>query len=156
MQQDIDSRKRRQRRIAVAVVAVASVAAILFVCIFSLYHLPTRNPVETPEMVVDPNDVASPAGDMEMTQQVVNASPEEASAMLGELEMNYQNAALNGENSEAQQAGMRLVYAYEKAGQTQNARNLLQKMMADYAYDTAFTADCQKLLEKWSGDSLPN
>lgn len=145
----IDQNKaRRQRRMAVAIVSVASIAAILFVCIFSLYHLPTRNPVETPEYAVDDNAVSSPAGDIEETNDILEGSQENASNMIGTLEMDYQNAALNGEPYEAEQAGMRLALTYMKAGENTQAKSTLEKLIETYPYDNEFVGYCNKLLQE--------
>lgn len=141
-----ENNQPKRRKTIVAVIAVASIAVVLFLCIFSLYHLPERDPVETPEMVEDPNYVESPAGDFEETNDVMSASQEEVSAMLGELEMQYENAKLNNEPYEAQQAGMRLALAYRQAGQTQEAEKLVNSLMENYSYDENFVAKCKEFL----------
>lgn len=138
---------RKNKKTIVAIVAVASIAVIIFLCIFSLYHLPERDPVETPVMVEDQNSVSSPAGDFEETNDIMSASQEEVSQMLGDLEMQYQNARLNNEPYEAQQAGMRLALAYWKAGQTQQAVEFTNSLLQNYGYDEAFAAKCQELLK---------
>ena len=142
-----DNRPPRKRKTIVAVVAVASIAVVLFLCIFSLYHLPERDPVETPEMAVDPNYVASPAGDFEETNDIMSASGEQVTEMLGNLEMQYENAKLNNEPAEAQQAGMRLALAYRQAGQKQQAVALINSLIQNYNYDEAFVAKCREFLK---------
>lgn len=142
---DTNPQSRRKRKITIALIACGSIAVVLFLCIFSLYHLPTRNPVETPEMVENPNDVESPAGDIQETNDIMSASQEEVSAMLGNLEMQYQNASLNGEPYAAQQAGMRLALAYWKAGDKTQAQNFLNTLIDSYPYDESFVAKCREL-----------
>lgn len=144
---------RKKRRRLVAWVACGSIAVVLFLCIFSLYHLPTRNPVETPDYAENPNYVESPAGDFEETNDVVSASQEEVSEMLGNLELQYENAKLNGEPYDAQQAGMRLALAYWKAGQTQNAYDLMNSLMQNYSYDQPFVQKCREFLDSISSSS---
>lgn len=136
----------KKRRTLIAVVAVASVAVVLFLCIFSLYHLPERDPVETPEMVTDPNYVESPAGDFEETNDVLSASQEEASQMIGDLEMQYENAKLNGEPYAAEQAGLRLALAYRQAGETQQAITFTNSLIENFGYDTDFVSKCKEFL----------
>lgn len=138
---------RKKKKTIVAIVAVASVAMVLFLCIFSLYHLPTRNPVETPEMVENPNYVESPAGDFEETNDIMSASQEQLSEMLGDLEMQYQNARLNNEPYDAEQAGMRLALAYWKSGEKQQAIDFTNSLIQNYGYDESFLAKCQELLK---------
>lgn len=140
----------KNRKTIAAIVAVASIAVIIFLCLFSLFHLPERDPVETPELAENPNYVSSPAGDFEETNDVMSASQEEVSAMLGNLEMQYENAQLNGEPFEAQQAGMRLALAYYKAGEIQKARAFVNKLIETYPFDDSFVAKCREFL-----DTLP-
>lgn len=137
---------KKKRRTLVAIVAVSSIAVVLFLCIFSLYHLPERDPVETPEMVENPNYVESPAGDFEETNDILSASQEQVSEMIGNLEMQYENAQLNDEPYAAQQAGLRLALAYSKAGQIQKAKDLTDSLINSYSYDEAFVAKCKEFL----------
>lgn len=138
---------RKKRKTLVAVVAVSAVAVVLFLCIFSLYHLPTRNPVETPEMVENPNFVESPAGDFEETNDIMTSSQEEVSSMLGDLEMQYENAQLNDEPYEAEQAGLRLATAYWKAGEKQQAIDFTNSLIQNFSYDQGFVGKCNELLK---------
>ena len=138
---------RKKRRTTAAIIAVCSIAVILFLCIFSLYHLPERDPVETPEVAENADVVTSPAEDFAETNDVMSASQEQLSEMLGNLEMQYQNARLNNEPYEAQQAGMRLALAYWKAGQTQNAVDFTNSLIQNYSYDENFVAKCQEFLK---------
>lgn len=46
---------RSRKKTIVTIVAIVSIAVVIFLCIFSLYHLPTRNPVETPELMANPD-----------------------------------------------------------------------------------------------------
>lgn len=138
---------RRKRKTTAAIVAVASIAVVLFLCIFSLYHLPERDPVETPVMATDPNYVASPAGDFEETNDIMSASQEQVSEMLGNLEMQYENAKLNGDTYTAEQSGLRLALAYWKAGQKQQAEAFTDSLIQNYGYDSTFVAKCNALLK---------
>ena len=142
-----NSQAKKKRRGIAAVIAVASCAVIIFLCIFSLYHLPERDPVETPEMVENPNYVESPAGDFEETNDIMSSSSQQVSEMLGDLEMQYENAKLNNEPYAAQQSGLRLALAYWKAGETQQAKDLTNSLIQDYSFDEAFVGKCQKFLE---------
>ena len=144
---DEQRNNRRNRKTIVAVIAVSSIAVILFLCIFSLYHLPRRDPVETPVMVENPNYVESPAGDFEETNDIMSASQEKVSAMLGDLEMQYENAKLNDEPYAAQQAGMRLAVAYWKAGETEQAETFTNSLIQNYSYDQQFVGKCRQLLQ---------
>ena len=145
--------ERRKRKTIVAIVAIISVAIVLFLCIFSLYHLPTRNPFETPEVAVDPNYVESPAGDFEETNDIMSATQQQVSERLGDLEMQYENAKINEEPYAAQQAGLRLALAYWKAGQTQQAIDFTNSLMQNYSYDNSFVAKCQDFLKTISSPS---
>ena len=138
---------RKKRKTTVAIVAISSIAVVLFLCIFSLYHLPERDPVETPTMAVDPNYVESPAGDFEETNDILSASDTEVSEMLGNLELQYENAKVNNEPYAAQQAGLRLALAYWKSGEPQNAKDLINSLMQSYSYDTDFVKKCQEMLK---------
>lgn len=137
---------RKKRKTIVAIVAVSSIVVVLFLCIFSLYHLPTRNPVETPDMAENPNYVESPAGDFQETNDIMSASQQQVSEMLGDLEMQYQNAQLNNDPYAAMQDGLRLATAYWKAGQTQQARDLINSLMQNYSYEETFVTKCRELL----------
>lgn len=147
---DEQAKNNKKRKTIAAVVAVVSIAAIIFICIFSLYHLPERDPVETPVIAENPNNVESPAGDFEETDDIMSASQENISEMLGDLEMQYENAKLNGEPYAAQQAGMRLALAYWKTGQTQQAVNFTNSLMQNFSYDTSFVEKCQELLKSFN------
>ena len=138
---------RKRKKTLVAVVAVSSIAVVIFLCIFSLYHLPERDPVETPEMAENPNYVESPAGDFEETNDIMSASKQEVSQMLGNLEMQYENAKINGEPYQAEQSGLRLALAYWKADQPQHARELTNTLMQNFSYDQAFVGKCEKFLK---------
>ena len=137
----------KNRKTKVAVIAMSSIAVILFLCIFSLYHLPTRNPVETPEVAENATVNETPAQDFAETNDIMSAEPEEVSEMLGELEMQYENAKVNNEPYMAQQAGMRLALAYWKAGESQQAIDLTNSLIQNYSYDEAFVAKCQDFLK---------
>ena len=141
---------RKRKKAIVAIVAVCSIAVVLFLCIFSLYHLPERDPVETPVVAENPNYVESPAGDFQETNDIMSASQEQVSEMLGDLEMQYQNAKLNNEPYAAQQAGMRLALAYWKAGDKQQAIDFTNSLIQTYSYDTSFGARCRDLLSTFN------
>lgn len=159
MMENNDQNRKKRRRTIVAIVAIVSIAMVLFLCIFSLYHLPTRNPVETPEMVENPNYVESPAGDFQETNDIMSSSQEQVSEMLGDLEMQYQNARLNNEPYAAQQAGLRLALAYWKAGQKQQAVDFTNSLIQNYGYDESFLNKCQEFLKTIetpvAADSIP-
>ena len=138
--------KNNKKTIA-AIVAVASIAIIIFLCIFSLYHLPERDPVETPEVAEDATVAPLPAEDFAETNDIMSASQEQVAEMLGELEMQYENAKVNNEPYLAQQAGMRLALAYWKAGQQQNAIEFTNSLIQTYSYDDTFVAKCKDLLK---------
>ena len=144
---------KKKRKTLVAVIAVSSVAVVLFLCIFSLYHLPERDPVETPVMVENPNFVESPVGDFEETNDILSASQEQVSEMLGQLEMQYENAKLNNEPYAAEQSGLRLALAYWKAGEVEKARTFTTSLMQNYSYDDAFVAKCSDFLKEISSSS---
>lgn len=145
MEDNVNNRKKRKT--IVAAVAVSSIAAILFLCIFSLYHLPTRNPVETPELKENAVINQNPQSDFEETNDIMSASQEEVSEMLGNLEMQYENAKVNNEPYLAQQSGMRLALAYWKAGETGQANALIRSLMQNYSYDEPFVEKCRELLK---------
>lgn len=142
-----DSQNRRKRKTITAVIAVASIAMILFLCIFSLYHLPERDPVVTPPLNENAQTGESPVIDLNETDDVLSASQEDASEMIGELEMQYENAKINNEPYQAQQAGLRLALAYFKAGQTQQALEFTNSLMQNYSYDQDFVTKCQDLIK---------
>lgn len=145
-----------KRKGIVVAVALSSVAIVLFLCIFSLYHLPTRHPIETPDIAENPNYVESPIGDFQETNDVMSASQEQASAMLGELEMQYENAKVNNEPYAAQQAGMRLALGYWKAGQKQQAIDFLKTLINNFSYDSSFVEKCQELISSISSNDGAN
>lgn len=138
---------RKNRKTIAAVVAVASVAVILFVCIFSLYHLPERDPVETPAVNEDATVAALPAEDFQETNDIMSASQQEVSEMLGQLEMQYENAKLNGEPFVAQQDGLRLALAYRQAGETQKAIDFTKSLISENSYDSVFINKCEQFLK---------
>ena len=138
--------KKKKKTIA-AIVAVSSIAIVLFLCIFSLYHLPERDPVRTPDVAENPNYAEPPVEDFEETNDIMSSSQEEVSNMLGDLEMQYENAKINNEPYAAQQNGLRLAMAYWKAGETQKAKDLTNSLMQNYSYDEAFVGKCQKFLK---------
>lgn len=140
-----------RKRIA-AIIAVCSIVVLLFIFFFSLFHLPERDPIETPQLAENPNYVASPAADFQETLDINSATPEQVSEMLGELEMQYANAQLNSEPYAAQQAGMRLALAYEKAGQIQQADSLILSLKNQYGYDDAFVTKCNEFLKNIHGN----
>ena len=142
-----NSQARKKRRTIAAVVASCSVAVIIFLCIFSLYHLPERDPVETPPVTENAEPILSPAEDFGETNDIMSASQEQVSEMLGDLEMQYENAKLNNEPYAAQQAGMRLALAYRQAGQPDNAKAVINSLLANYSYDEAFATKCREFLK---------
>lgn len=129
------------------IIAVCAVIIVLFLFLFSLFHLPERDPIETPEIAENPNYVESPAGDFQETNDIDSSTPEQVSEMLGELELQYENAKINGEPYAAQQAGFRLAYAYYKAGEVGKAKEMLNVLMESNSYDEAFVGKCQELLK---------
>ena len=145
-----NSNIRKKRKTIVAIVSVATVVVVLFLFLFSLFHLPERDPIETPPLAENPNYVESPASDFEETDDIMSASQEEVSQMLGNLEMQYENAKLNDEPYAAEQAGMRLALAYWKAGETQQANDFLNSLIQNYSYDDAFVAKCRDLQKTFS------
>ncbi|MCH5231417.1 MAG: hypothetical protein J1F43_06440, partial [Muribaculaceae bacterium] len=88
-----------------------------------------------------------PAEDFAETNDIMSASQEQVAEMLGELEMQYENAKVNNEPYLAQQAGMRLALAYWKAGQQQNAIEFTNSLIQTYSYDDTFVAKCKDLLK---------
>lgn len=142
-----NNNSQKKRKVWVAVVAVSSIAVILFLCIFSLYHLPERDPVETPEVAENAEYVESPASDFQETNDIMSSSQQEVAEMLGELEMQYENDKVNGDSYAAQQAGFRLAFAYWKCGQIQQSKDLLETLMEDFSYDDTFVSKCQELLK---------
>lgn len=149
---DAPNPNRKKRRTIAAIVAVSSIAVVIFICIFSLYHLPERDPVETPELNASSDVVESPEQDFAETNDIMAAAPEQVSEMLGDLEMQYENAKLNGEPYEAQQAGMRLATAYWKAGQHPQAIECLNSLIQNYSYDTNFVTKCRELLKQYNSE----
>ena len=137
----------KKRKTIGAVVAVASIAVVIFLCIFSLYHLPERDPVETPNVNVDATVAQTPAADFEETNDIESATSEQVSEMLGQLEMQYENAKLNNEPYVAQQAGLRLALAYKKAGETQQAIDFTNSLIQNYSYDESFVEKCKEFLK---------
>ena len=137
----------RNKKTIAAIVAVAAVAIVIFVCIFSLYHLPERDPVETPELPANATIAETPMQDFSETDDIMSASQQEVSEMLGELEMQYENAKVNDEPYVAEQAGMRLALAYWKAGETQQAKDFLNTLLQNYGYDEAFASKCREMLK---------
>ena len=141
---------RKKRKTIIALITIFSIAMVLFLCIFSLYHLPERDPVETPEMTFDSNPVEAPVTDFAETNDIMTASQQQVSEMLGELEMQYENAKLNNEPYAAQQAGLRLATAYWKAGETSQSKDLINSLIQNYSYDTSFVSKAQDLLKTLS------
>ena len=138
---------RKKRKRITAIIAVSSIVVLLFIFIFSLYHLPERDPVETPELAENAEVAQTPLQDFEETNDLMSASREEVSQMLGELELQYENAKVNNEPLVAQQAGLRLALAYSKAGQVKEAKNLLNSLMQNYSYDESFVNKCKEMLK---------
>ena len=138
---------KKKRKNIIGVIAITTIVVLLFLFIFSLYHLPERDPVETPELAVNANVDQTPLADFEETNDIMSASQEQLSEMLGNLEMEYENAKLNSEPYAAQQAGMRLAVAYWKAGQIQQAKDFINSLIQNYSYDETFVAKCNDLLK---------
>ncbi|MCH5235225.1 MAG: hypothetical protein J1E16_08005 [Muribaculaceae bacterium] len=138
---------KKKRKNIIAAIAISTIVVLLFLFIFSLYHLPERDPVETPELAVNANVDQTPLADFEETNDIMSASQEKVSEMLGDLEMQYENAKLNSEPYAAQQAGMRLAVAYWKAGQKQQAIDFVNSLIQNYSYDNTFVGKCEDLLK---------
>lgn len=138
--------REKKRKTIAAIVAVCAVVIVLFLFLFSLFHLPERDPVEDPEWTENADATQLPASDFEETNEVMSGTQEQDSEILGELEMQYENAKLNAEAPAAQQAGMRLALAYWKAGETEQAKEFVKTLMANYSYDTDFVEKCRELL----------
>lgn len=65
----------KKRKTTAAIIAVCSIAVVLFLCIFSLYHLPERDPVETPPLDVNATMEETPVTDFQETNDTI-ISPE--------------------------------------------------------------------------------
>ena len=142
----------RRKWVATAI-AVVTIVVLLFIFIFSQFHLPERDPVETPEWTENADIVTTPAQDFAETNDITSASPEELSNMLGNLELQYENAKVNNESYATQQSGFRLAYAYWKAGQTENALILLKSLSMDFSYDQNFVEKCNDLAATIKGET---
>lgn len=145
-----NSPERKKKRTITAIVSVSAVVIVIFLFLFSLFHLPERDPNSDPAWNENATVAETPAEDFGETNDIMSASQEQVSQMLGELEMQYENAKLNSEAPDAEQAGMRLALAYQKAGQTQNAIDLLNSLIQNYSYDTSFVDKCRELLKTLS------
>ncbi|MCH5224878.1 MAG: hypothetical protein J1D77_02720 [Muribaculaceae bacterium] len=149
MEDKIQSKKKKKT--IVAVVTVVSIVVVIFLFLFSLFHLPERNPDVTPPLSEDPGFVESPVAGFEETNDIMEGSGQEDSEMLGQLEMEYENATLNGPASEAEEAGMRLALAYWKANQPQQALDLLNSLLQQYPLDEPFVAKCKDMIATIQG-----
>lgn len=138
---------RKKKKTVASIVAVSSIVVVLFLFLFSLFHLPERDPEETPPLAENPNYMESPAAGFEETNDIMSSSQQEVSEMLGDLEMRYENAKLNSEPYATQEAGLRLAMAYWKAGQTTQAIDLTNSLIQNYSYDNTFVAKCIDLLK---------
>lgn len=143
-----NNQAKKKRKTITAIVACSAVAVILFLCIFSLYHLPERDPVETPVNAENATIPETTIQDIDETNDILSASQEQVSEMLGDLEMQYENASLNGEPYVAQQAGLRLALAYSKAGEPGKAKEFLEALMQNYSYDETFVAKCKEMMKE--------
>lgn len=143
-----NNQAKKKRKTITAIVACSAVAVILFLCIFSLYHLPERDPVETPVNAENATIPETTVQDIDETNDILSASQEQVSEMLGDLEMQYENASLNGEPYVAQQAGLRLALAYSKAGEPGKAKEFLEALMQNYSYDETFVAKCKEMMKE--------
>lgn len=123
-----------------------AVLVIIFVFIFSMFHLQQRGEYRIDDTIVNYNYVPSPDNGLRETYDLVNSSKEEISNLISELELQYSNASLNAEPYEAQQAGMRLALAYIKIHDRKDARDILNKLIESYPYDTEFVKKCNMLL----------
>lgn len=123
-----------------------AVLVIIFVFIFSMFHLQQRGEYRIDDTIVNYNYVPSPDNGLRETYDLVNSSKEEISSFIPELELQYSNASLNAEPYEAQQAGMRLALAYIKIHDRKDARDILNKLIESYPYDTEFVKKCNMLL----------
>ena len=128
------------------IVWTVAVLVIIFVFIFSMFHLQQRGEYKIDDTLVNYNFVPSPDNGLRETYDLVNSSSEEVNNMIPELEMQYQNATLNSEPYEAQQTGMRLALAYIKIHDRKQARAILNNLIAAYPYDTDFVKKCNMLL----------
>lgn len=123
-----------------------AVLVIIFVFIFSMFHLQQRGEYRIDDTIVNYNYVPSPDNGLRETYDLVNSSKEEISNFIPELELQYSNASLNAEPYEAQQAGMRLALAYIKIHDRKDARDILNKLIESNPYDIEFVKKCNMLL----------
>lgn len=128
------------------IVWTVAVLVIIFVFIFSMFHLQQRGEDRLDDTIVNYNFVPSPDNGLRETYDLVNSTSEEVGAMIPQLEMQYENAVVNSEPYLAQQDGMRLALAYIKVHDRNQASRLLENLIKTYPYDTDFVSRCQKIL----------
>lgn len=129
------------------VVWTIAVLVIIFVFIFSMFHLQQRGEDRIDDTIVNYNYVPSPDNGLRETYDLVNSTIEEAQQFIPQLELQYANAQVNDEPYEAQQCGMRLALGYIKIHDRQKATDLLNNLIATYPYDTDFVAKCKQMLK---------
>lgn len=153
MENNQDNRQKiiNRRTLVWAIAAVV----IIFVFIFSMFHLQQRGKDVTPENPVTVDVTQDPEISMDETQEITSASQEQAEALVPQYELEYSNASLNSDSYQIQTAGLRLAIAYFKAGQIENGENLISKLMEQFSYDPSYESRCKEILKEYIPSSEP-
>lgn len=122
------------------------VICIIFLFIFSMFHLQQRGEYKMDETIVSYNDPYAFYTGSSTPGNVSSSSESEVKTLLPQLQLDYDNAKVNGDFANIQQSGMTLAMAYLKLHDRRQARNLLDELKQQFSYDTQFVAQCDKVL----------
>lgn len=125
----------------------AIVIVIIFVFIFSMFHLQQRGEYRLDDAIVAYN-APNPYDNAEIFNTIESGNDSERQEAISTLKLNFENATLNNEPYQAQQNGLLLALAYLKAHDRESAKNLLAQLISSYPYDTEFVDRCKDILER--------
>lgn len=121
-----------------------AVIIIIFLFIFSMFHLQQRGHYNTDDVISELNyyPVDNENFDWE------NSSDSEINQYINSLQLQYDNASLNGSYQQVEVAGMNLAMGYLKIHDRPQAIEILTKLKEQFSYDAAFVTRCNKIIEK--------
>ena len=142
-----DNNKKVQLRKTTIIWSAAAII-VIFLFIFSMFHLQQRGEYKLDDTLVDYNYSPEAYQDVNAVGDFSNSSADEVNGLIPQLKLNYENAQLNGNYMDVQAAGMTLAMAYLKMHDRKNCRMVLNQLMEEYPYDSKFVAQCEKVLKR--------
>lgn len=126
----------------------SAVIIIIFLFIFSMFHLQQRGEYRVDDTLVDYNYTPEAYQSPNAVNDFSNSSQSDVESLIPQLQLNYDNAALNGDYMDVQAAGMTLAMAYLKIHDRKDCKKVLNSLIEQYPEDQAFVAQCQKILKR--------